>query len=200
FSLLLTPLCCDVPMKLRLVFPPWRGVTLIRREMCIQRKLSEWNTSEIHLIAFNVKFSDMVLFNVLRGLMRLYLVLHLRPLLPLISLVMDLQKLKERKIKKTVTNKSGADLGTKGQVGANSSINKTNGPYTSNSFDLLNNVEVGDECGVSSSMGNLEDKKEMGHATTSKHTSSAWNEDFESDDEVDEVIFPKVLEVDQALG
>ncbi|GKE10269.1 hypothetical protein Tco_1413820 [Tanacetum coccineum] len=31
----------------------------------------------------------------------------------------------------------------------------------------------------------------MGHATVSKHTSPTWNEGFESDDEVDEVIFPK---------
>ncbi|GKE23367.1 hypothetical protein Tco_1434879, partial [Tanacetum coccineum] len=29
----------------------------------------------------------------------------------------------------------------------------------------------------------------VGHATVSKHTSPTWNEDFESDDEVDEVIF-----------
>nr|GEX08321.1 hypothetical protein [Tanacetum cinerariifolium] len=40
----------------------------------------------------------------------------------------------------------------------------------------------GDEYGVSNSMG-----------TTNKHTPSKWNEDFESDDEVDEVIFPKVF-------
>ncbi|GJU94463.1 hypothetical protein Tco_1319219 [Tanacetum coccineum] len=50
------------------------------------------------------------------------------------------------------TNKSGADLATKGQMG--------------------------DDCGISSS-------------TASEHTPSTWNEDFESDDEVDEVIFPE---------
>nr|GEW10168.1 hypothetical protein [Tanacetum cinerariifolium] len=40
--------------------------------------------------------------------------------------------------------------------------------------------KVGDECGVFNSMG-----------TSNKHTPSKWNEDFESDDEVDEVIFLK---------
>ncbi|GKE77684.1 hypothetical protein Tco_1543804 [Tanacetum coccineum] len=79
----------------------------------------------------------------------------------------------------------------KGQVGANSSIYKANAPSTSNSFDLLKNVDVGDECGVSSSMGNHEEEQAVGHATASKHTSCSWNEDFESNDEVDEVIFPE---------
>ncbi|GJS72432.1 hypothetical protein Tco_0705273 [Tanacetum coccineum] len=46
------------------------------------------------------------------------------------------------------TNKSGDVLATKGQMGANSSIYKANGPSTSNSFDILNNVDIGDECGV----------------------------------------------------
>ncbi|GKC37417.1 hypothetical protein Tco_1049801 [Tanacetum coccineum] len=64
--------------------------------------------------------------------------------------------------------------------GVKSSINKANGPSTSNSFDILNKVDVGDECGVSSSMG-----------TASKQKSSTWNEEFDSDDEVDEVIFPE---------
>ncbi|GKB60390.1 hypothetical protein Tco_0916576 [Tanacetum coccineum] len=88
-------------------------------------------------------------------------------------------------------SRSGTDLVTKGQVGANSSIHKANVPSTSNSFDLLKNVDVGDECGVSSSMGNHEEEQAVGHATASKHTSSSWNEDFESNDEVDEVIFPE---------
>ncbi|GJV05006.1 reverse transcriptase domain-containing protein [Tanacetum coccineum] len=61
-----------------------------------------------------------------------------------------------------------------------SSIDQENGPSTSNSFDILNKVDVGDECGVSSSMG-----------TASKQKSSTWNEEFDSDDEVDEVIFPE---------
>ncbi|GKB27433.1 hypothetical protein Tco_0866834, partial [Tanacetum coccineum] len=116
-----------------------------------------------------------------------------RGLLPRIRLVMDLRNLKERKIKGT--NKSGAsdeamNLYT-GQVGANSSIYEANAPSTSNSFDLLKNVDVGDECGVSSSMGNHEEEQAVGHATASKHTSCSWNEDFESNDEVDEVIFPE---------
>ncbi|GKC88782.1 hypothetical protein Tco_1149431, partial [Tanacetum coccineum] len=72
------------------------------------------------------------------------------------------------------TNKSGDVSATKGQMGANSSIYKTNGPSTSNSFDLLNNVDLGDECGV---------------GTASEHTSSTWTEEFKSDDEVDEVIY-----------
>ncbi|GJZ02490.1 reverse transcriptase domain-containing protein [Tanacetum coccineum] len=54
------------------------------------------------------------------------------------------------------TNKSGADLVKKGPGDANSSINKVNGPSTSNSFDILNNVDEGDACCVSSSMGNQE--------------------------------------------
>ncbi|GJW54331.1 hypothetical protein Tco_0098416 [Tanacetum coccineum] len=41
---------------------------------------------------------------------------------------------------------------------------------------FLNKVDIGDDCGISSS-------------TASEHTPSMWNEDFESDDEVDEVIF-----------
>ncbi|GJX12000.1 putative reverse transcriptase domain, reverse transcriptase zinc-binding domain protein [Tanacetum coccineum] len=41
-----------------------------------------------------------------------------------------------------------------------------------------NKVDIGDECGVSSS-------------TASEHTTSTWNKDFESDDEVDEDIFPE---------
>nr|GEY47376.1 SKP1-like protein 1A [Tanacetum cinerariifolium] len=79
-----------------------------------------------------------------------------------------------------------------GQVGANASINKANGACTSNSFELLNNVEEGNECGVSSSLGNQEEDPAMGHATASKHTSPTWNDEFESNDEVDEVIFPEV--------
>ncbi|GJZ71296.1 hypothetical protein Tco_0635147 [Tanacetum coccineum] len=92
---------------------------------------------------------------------------------------------------KTGTNKSGADLVNKGPTDANSSINKVNGPSTSNSFDILNNVDEGDACCVSSSMGNQEVDQAVGHATISKHTSPTWNEDFESDDEVDKVIFPE---------
>ncbi|GJX27016.1 hypothetical protein Tco_0233312 [Tanacetum coccineum] len=76
------------------------------------------------------------------------------------------------------TNKSGADLATKGQMGTNSSINKANGPSISNSFDIFNKVDIMDDCGISSS-------------TASEHTPSTWNEDFESDDEVDEVILPE---------
>ncbi|GJW88944.1 putative reverse transcriptase domain, reverse transcriptase zinc-binding domain protein [Tanacetum coccineum] len=87
---------------------------------------------------------------------------------------------------KTGTNKSGADLVNKGPTDANSSINKVNGPSTSNSFDILNNVDEGDACCVSSYMGNEEVDQAVGHATISKHTSPTWNEDFESDDEVDE--------------
>ncbi|GKD92907.1 hypothetical protein Tco_1372744 [Tanacetum coccineum] len=75
--------------------------------------------------------------------------------------------------------------------GADSSYKKINGTSTSNSFDVLNNVDVGDECGISSSMGIQKEDQKAGHATTSKHNSSRWDEDFESDDEVDEVLFPE---------
>ncbi|GJS31357.1 uncharacterized vacuolar membrane protein [Tanacetum coccineum] len=66
---------------------------------------------------------------------------------------------------KTGANKSGADLVNKGPTDANSSINKVNGPSTSNSFDILNNVDEGDACCVSSSMGNQEVDQAVGHAT-----------------------------------
>ncbi|GKB14537.1 reverse transcriptase domain-containing protein [Tanacetum coccineum] len=92
---------------------------------------------------------------------------------------------------KTGTNKSGVDLVNKGLVDANSSNNMVNGLSTSNSFDILNNVDERDACGVSSSMGNQEEDQVVEHATVSKHTSPTWNEDFESDDEVDEVLFLK---------
>ncbi|GJX83055.1 RNA-directed DNA polymerase, eukaryota, reverse transcriptase zinc-binding domain protein [Tanacetum coccineum] len=101
---------------------------------------------------------------------------------------------------KTDTNKSGADLVNKGPTDANSFIDKVNGPSTSNSFDILNNVDEGDACCVSSSMGNQEEDQAVGHATVSKHTSPTWNEDFESDDEVDEVIFPEVNKLDEVLS
>ncbi|GKE33174.1 ATP-dependent DNA helicase RRM3-like protein [Tanacetum coccineum] len=56
--------------------------------------------------------------------------------------------------------------------------------------DLMSSTELfgdeGDACCVSSSMGNQEVDQAVGHATVSKHTSPTWNEDFESDDEVDE--------------
>ncbi|GJZ35806.1 hypothetical protein Tco_0581623 [Tanacetum coccineum] len=89
----------------------------------------------------------------------------------------------------TGTNKSGVDLATKSQVGTNAI--KANGTSTSNSFDALNNINTRDDSGVSSSMGTQEEEQEAGHAAVSKHKSSKWNEEFESDDEVDEVIFPE---------
>ncbi|GJW48400.1 hypothetical protein Tco_0080046 [Tanacetum coccineum] len=91
---------------------------------------------------------------------------------------------------KNGNKKSGVDMANMGQV-ANYSINKASGPSTLNSFDVLNNVDVGDICGVSSYIGNQEEDQAVGQATDSKHTSSLWNEDFEFDDEVDEVIFPE---------
>nr|GFD22149.1 hypothetical protein [Tanacetum cinerariifolium] len=51
--------------------------------------------------------------------------------------------------------------------------------------------QIRDEYSVASSMGNIEEEQTVGHTTANKHTSSAWNEEFESDDEVDEVIFPE---------
>ncbi|GKB15755.1 hypothetical protein Tco_0849678 [Tanacetum coccineum] len=91
-----------------------------------------------------------------------------------------------RHVSKHDTNKSGADLDPKVQVEADDS-KKASDTYTLNSFDVLNNVDVGDECGVFSSMGT----QEAGHATTSKHRSSKWYDESESDVEVDEVLFPE---------
>nr|GEY71807.1 hypothetical protein [Tanacetum cinerariifolium] len=47
----------------------------------------------------------------------------------------------------------GADMDTLTKVGTNA-INKVKGPATSNSFDALNTLDVGDECGTSSSTVN----------------------------------------------
>nr|GEW67648.1 hypothetical protein [Tanacetum cinerariifolium] len=58
---------------------------------------------------------------------------------------------------KTGTNKSGVDLVNKDPTDANSSNNKVNGLSTSNSFDILNNVDEGNAYGLSSSMGNQEE-------------------------------------------
>nr|GEW40200.1 hypothetical protein [Tanacetum cinerariifolium] len=46
-----------------------------------------------------------------------------------------------------------------------------------------------DECGVSSSLGNQKKDPTMGHTTARKYTSLTWNDEFESDDKVDEVLF-----------
>ncbi|GJT28634.1 retrovirus-related pol polyprotein from transposon TNT 1-94 [Tanacetum coccineum] len=59
------------------------------------------------------------------------------------------------------------------------------GPSTSNSFDPLNTMNVEDECGTSSSRGNLEEEQVEG--TKESHL----NEHVESDEEVDEFIFPE---------
>ncbi|GJR90456.1 hypothetical protein Tco_0214467 [Tanacetum coccineum] len=45
--------------------------------------------------------------------------------------------------------------------------------------------------GVSSSMSNQEKDQAVGYDTANKHSSSSWNEVYEFDDEVDEVIFPE---------
>nr|GEV55001.1 cysteine-rich receptor-like protein kinase [Tanacetum cinerariifolium] len=94
--------------------------------------------------------------------------------------------------KKRVLKKRGADMDTTTQVGAND-INKANGPSTSNSFDALNNMGVGADCGVSSSRDIQEEEPMAGLKT------SQWNEDLKSDDEVDEFIFP-VDNDDELLG
>ncbi|GJU44675.1 hypothetical protein Tco_1201941 [Tanacetum coccineum] len=101
------------------------------------------------------------------------------------SNVMGLQKCQRGKIMpkvfyhpvtKYATNKRGA---------------VSNDTSTSNSFEILNNVDVGDDCGVFSSMGTREEEQEARHATDNMYKSSKWDEDFESVDEVDEVLFPK---------
>ncbi|GJZ34953.1 reverse transcriptase domain-containing protein [Tanacetum coccineum] len=59
------------------------------------------------------------------------------------------------------------------------------GPSTLNSFDALNTMNVEDKCGTSSSRGNLEEEQVEG--TKESHL----NEHVESDEEVDEFIFPE---------
>ncbi|GKE65249.1 hypothetical protein Tco_1519410 [Tanacetum coccineum] len=66
-----------------------------------------------------------------------------------------------------------SDLGT--------NVKRAISPSTSNSFDVLNNMEVG----AASSRDTKEDDQETGPNT------SLWNEDQESDNEVDEFIFPE---------
>ncbi|GJV21622.1 hypothetical protein Tco_1370642 [Tanacetum coccineum] len=85
-------------------------------------------------------------------------------------------------VTKHVTNKRGADPMV--QVVANATS-------TSNSFDVIKNVDEGDECGVFSSTCIQEEEQEAGYATASKYKSSMWEEESESDDEVDEVLFPE---------
>ncbi|GJQ98219.1 hypothetical protein Tco_0009358 [Tanacetum coccineum] len=82
------------------------------------------------------------------------------------------------------TNSDGFTKGTlKGANVDNPSkvVNTVNDPSTSNSFDALNNIEEG----VSSSRNIQEDDHETGPKA------SQWNEDVESDNEVDEFIFPE---------
>ncbi|GJX99873.1 hypothetical protein Tco_0356892 [Tanacetum coccineum] len=78
----------------------------------------------------------------------------------------------------------GADMDPTTKVGTNS-MNMVKGPSTSNSFDALNTMNVEDECGTSSSRGNLEEEQVEG--TKESHL----NEHVESDEEVDEFIFPE---------
>ncbi|GKB20005.1 hypothetical protein Tco_0853928 [Tanacetum coccineum] len=59
------------------------------------------------------------------------------------------------------------------------------GPSNSNSFDALYNLDVEDECGTSSSRGNQVEDQET------RPKVSQLNEHVESDDEVDEFIFPE---------
>nr|GEY26848.1 hypothetical protein [Tanacetum cinerariifolium] len=82
------------------------------------------------------------------------------------------------------SKKRGAAMDTTTQVGAND-INKAKGSSTLNSFDALNNMGVGADCGVSSFRGIQEEEPEAGLKT------SQWNEDLKFDDEVDEFIFPE---------
>ncbi|GKE27156.1 hypothetical protein Tco_1442540, partial [Tanacetum coccineum] len=73
------------------------------------------------------------------------------------------------------SNVKGANMDNSSQ------INKVSYPSTSNSFDALNNMEEG----VSSSRNIQEDDHET------RPNTSQWNEDQESDNEVDEFIFPE---------
>ncbi|GJU70778.1 zinc finger, CCHC-type containing protein [Tanacetum coccineum] len=87
-------------------------------------------------------------------------------------------KRKKHKGKKTDTQpRRGADMDP---TTKRSAINKVNGPSTSNSFDALNTMDVEDECGTSRSKDNQVEECKLG-----------CNDHVESDDEVDEFIFPK---------
>ncbi|GJT43330.1 hypothetical protein Tco_0952045 [Tanacetum coccineum] len=77
--------------------------------------------------------------------------------------------------KKKGTNVKGTNMDNSFKV------NKVNTLSTSNSFDAFNNMEEG----VSSSRKSQEVDDETGPKT------SQWNEDHESDTEVDEFIFPE---------
>ncbi|GKA49544.1 ethylene-responsive transcription factor ERF105-like protein [Tanacetum coccineum] len=63
--------------------------------------------------------------------------------------------------------------------------NKVKGPSTSNSFDALNTLNVEDECGTSSSRANQVEDQEA------RPKVSQLNDHVESDEEVDELIFPE---------
>ncbi|GJT35870.1 reverse transcriptase domain-containing protein [Tanacetum coccineum] len=63
--------------------------------------------------------------------------------------------------------------------------NKVNGPSTSNSFDVLNTLDVEDKCGTSGSKSNIAEEQEAIPKV------SQLNEHVESEDEVDEFIFPE---------
>ncbi|GKB27357.1 reverse transcriptase domain-containing protein [Tanacetum coccineum] len=76
---------------------------------------------------------------------------------------------------KNIRRRSDMDLMTE-----RSAINKINGPSTSNFFDALYTIDVEDECGTSSSKDNQVEEHEPG-----------LNDHVESDDEVDEFIFPE---------
>ncbi|GJT69757.1 putative reverse transcriptase domain-containing protein [Tanacetum coccineum] len=79
---------------------------------------------------------------------------------------------------KKSTTRRGADMDTTAK-------NKVKGSSTSNSFDALNTLDIEDECGTSSSRSNQVEDQEK------RHKVSQLNEHIESDDEVDEFIFPE---------
>ncbi|GJY44537.1 hypothetical protein Tco_0432750 [Tanacetum coccineum] len=76
------------------------------------------------------------------------------------------------------TNMRGADLNNMPHVSAD--VTKKKDPSTSNSFDALNNMEVGADCEESSSKG-IHQEESVAESYTSK-----CNEDHESDEDMDE--------------
>ncbi|GJT41354.1 hypothetical protein Tco_0941219 [Tanacetum coccineum] len=76
------------------------------------------------------------------------------------------------------TTRRGADMDTTAK-------DKVKGPSTSKSFDALNTLDIDDEYGTSSSRSNQVEDQET------RHKVSQLNEHVESDDEVDEFIFPE---------
>ncbi|GJT62554.1 reverse transcriptase domain-containing protein [Tanacetum coccineum] len=88
----------------------------------------------------------------------------------------DVKRKKNKGKKAEMQPRRGADMDSMTK-------NKVKGPFTSNSFDALNTLNVEDECGTSSSRANQVEDPEA------RPKVSQLNDHVESDEEVDEFIF-----------